>query len=848
MSRSLGVLTLDLVLRTGMFKEGMDRAARETQRGMARIESSIRSAQRGFALFTRGLGALGVGFGVTSIIRGFTDSAKAAIEFGDEVQKAVAKTGIAAEAFSELAHAAKQNDIELAALGTAFKKMQQTVSEAGSGTKSALELFRALGLELEELRKLAPDKQFELLADRIDALKDPADRTRAAVELFGRAGADLLPLFEDGAAGIRAAREEAQRLGATLTGEQAQALAAADDSIKRLSASYDGFTRTITANVAPTLAEFFDNINERITSQAPYLERAADAWVEYFDVFRKGPVGLAVEGIGLLTGAAREAKEAIEAIPEPPPLLGTGLAPGGRNRAPFVPGFLAPEASTAATRSGARPDPAPYLRELAIDTQRITVAATEQLYRDMDAATQTSMQRQLAEWENFEAQVQALVEAGRISQEDALARNAEKTDEFLQEIEITAERMTVPVQEAIEETSEFAKQAARNMQDAFADFLFDPFDEGLEGMLEGFADTLRRMAAEVVAAQIAEKFNFEDLFKGGGIFGGGGGGTFGSGPQGGGAIGLAPIDITAQRLPEAGAVLGGAAESTAAATALGTAITTAGTAAATAFTAAGTTAATALTAAGTTVAAAITTAGTAAAAAIGAAGAAGGAASGLSEILITATRMEKGGYLAPGQVALVGESRSGQAAPELLLAGRTSAALQQFRPTLAAGQARIAGASTTSRQAPELVRAGPAGITVIPLREHLRERELLSRSDRHVERLLERPPVRAPEIAVDARSAPVMHLDRELFAGYFASGGYIPPGRFGVVGDSMSGQASRELLVSGQVSGSQTAKAPTVTHNQFVFPGFTGQLSRQTEMQLTAAAARGARQADRHNN
>ena len=117
------------------------------------------------------------------------------------------------------------------------------------------------------------------------------------------------------------------------------------------------------------------------------------------------------------------------------------------------------------------------------DVQRITVSATEQLYRDMDEATQTSMERQLAEWEEFTAQVQALVDAGRISQEEALARNAEKTDEYLQEIEITAERMTVPVQEAIEETSEFAKQAARNMQDAFAEFLFDPFEDGLEGML-----------------------------------------------------------------------------------------------------------------------------------------------------------------------------------------------------------------------------------------------------------------------------------------------------------------------------------------------------------------------------
>ena len=47
--------------------------------------------------------------------------------------------------------------------------------------------------------------------------------------------------------------------------------------------------------------------------------------------------------------------------------------------------------------------------------------------------------------------------------------------------------------------SEFAKQAARNIQNAFADFLFDPFENGLKGMIISLQETLRRMAAEVLA-------------------------------------------------------------------------------------------------------------------------------------------------------------------------------------------------------------------------------------------------------------------------------------------------------------------------------------------------------------
>lgn len=100
-------------------------------------------------------------------------------------------------------------------------------------------------------------------------------------------------------------------------------------------------------------------------------------------------------------------------------------------------------------------------------------------------------------------------------------------------------------EEVAGEMDEFAEQAARNMQDAFADFLFDPFDEGLDGMLKGFLKILQRMAAEQLAANI-----FGGLT---GLFGaatpGGapivdalptmnGGGDTGSGPRVGGVDGL----------------------------------------------------------------------------------------------------------------------------------------------------------------------------------------------------------------------------------------------------------------------------------------------------------------------
>ena len=78
----------------------------------------------------------------------------------------------------------------------------------------------------------------------------------------------------------------------------------------------------------------------------------------------------------------------------------------------------------------------------------------------------------------------------------------------------------VDLQEGLEETtnslSVFADQAARNMQDSFADFLFDPFEDGLSGLADNFAKTLQRMAADAAAASLFESLGVENFLSGGG--------------------------------------------------------------------------------------------------------------------------------------------------------------------------------------------------------------------------------------------------------------------------------------------------------------------------------------------
>lgn len=61
--------------------------------------------------------------------------------------------------------------------------------------------------------------------------------------------------------------------------------------------------------------------------------------------------------------------------------------------------------------------------------------------------------------------------------------------------------MTVEYEQSTSAWVAFAEQGARNIQDAFAEFLFDPFSEGLRGMARGFVDAIRQMLAQYLAFQ-----------------------------------------------------------------------------------------------------------------------------------------------------------------------------------------------------------------------------------------------------------------------------------------------------------------------------------------------------------
>jgi len=96
----------------------------------------------------------------------------------------------------------------------------------------------------------------------------------------------------------------------------------------------------------------------------------------------------------------------------------------------------------------------------------------------------------------------------------------------LQSLDTIHQKTISDLQKQADTAGEFAKTAAKGIQDAIADALTgEGFKGGIKGFLGGIADMLRKAAAQIVAADLAKYLfgNYDKTGQVGGLFGGSGG-------------------------------------------------------------------------------------------------------------------------------------------------------------------------------------------------------------------------------------------------------------------------------------------------------------------------------------
>jgi len=193
----------------------------------------------------------------------FVAGAASAVASVDDLSK---RTGVSTQTLQSYQFAAEQSGVSVEAFGKGIQKLGINLGEAQTGNKSAIKSFADLGLSIRDLAQLSPEQAFEKVAAAISQLPNPAQQAAAAVSLFGKSGAELAPLFAEGAGFLAEMRTQAEGLGLVLGDTQVQNLAQLDDSFGVLSATVQAFKQRVTADLAPALTEASRSAAEFIAS------------------------------------------------------------------------------------------------------------------------------------------------------------------------------------------------------------------------------------------------------------------------------------------------------------------------------------------------------------------------------------------------------------------------------------------------------------------------------------------------------------------------------------------------------------------------------------------------------
>ena len=165
------------------------------------------------------------------------------------------RLGVTVEDLQRLTYAAEQSGASADAAANGLKFLQKNASEAASGSGAAADAFRSLGVSVKDANgNIRPTT--DIMADVADGfvkLPEGAQRTAAAMAVFGRAGVDLVPLLAGGAQGVRELALEAEDLGIVFSQELVTAGDDAGDELLRLRKSFDGLKMNIAAQFFPVI-------------------------------------------------------------------------------------------------------------------------------------------------------------------------------------------------------------------------------------------------------------------------------------------------------------------------------------------------------------------------------------------------------------------------------------------------------------------------------------------------------------------------------------------------------------------------------------------------------------------
>lgn len=545
-------------------------------KGVGIVESASSKMRQAAAVARTALAGIAAGVsiaGITGLIRSAANAA-------DEMGKLAQRSGVATETLSALGYAAKLSDVDMSTLGGSLQRLSKQIVDAAGGGKESAEGFAAIGVAVTDaagqLRNV--DAVFADVAEAISRLPDGTEKTALALRLFGRAGAEIIPLLNEGREGLAAARKEAEEFGLVISGGTAKAAAELNDNMTRLNSALQGFVLNVTGPAIDGLAnlttEFVrayteaDGLLRVFTALGTALSRLAsgtdqEQLGELLEEQRLLERRLRELGSGAASNRGTSAlyqqltKEladvnrqitALQTVMDPAQF---GAAPARGTASPqrTGPGLLSTSTAAAAEKAA---------KDLARDRERAETARRRAM-ADADRLTLDLLEEEARAWENLDERRRSVIEANMTPLEQQLAKLKEIRD-LVGDTGDTYGRAAIDAFNELNPAIDLADDKAKELLETFADLgatFSSAFEDAIfsggkfSDVLDGLAQDIARITLrKTVSDPLANLFSgFADSASGGignffkGLFANSRGGLYKVAGSGGGER---PVAFTAR--------------------------------------------------------------------------------------------------------------------------------------------------------------------------------------------------------------------------------------------------------------------------------------------------------------
>lgn len=184
------------------------------------------------------------------------------VDLGDSLAATSDKLGLSTDTLQQWRLAAQLSDVEAGALDASLGKFQVNLAKAADGAADAKAVFGDLGVT--DLSAALKDTPSALLAvaDSIAQIEDAGTRNAKLIEVFGKQGAALGPMFSKGSEGIKDLLAQLEATGGGLSADAIEAMAGLDDATIKYDASVTALKGRLALVFMPALERVVTGIGK----------------------------------------------------------------------------------------------------------------------------------------------------------------------------------------------------------------------------------------------------------------------------------------------------------------------------------------------------------------------------------------------------------------------------------------------------------------------------------------------------------------------------------------------------------------------------------------------------------